>query len=363
MAHPLTDLLKKEGFSWSQAATDAFDKLKHALSSAPVLALPDFDKQFIFETDASTHGIGVVLMQDNHPISFISRTLGPIHQSLSVYEKEFLAVVHVVQSWSSYLTHRPFIIKTNQRSLKYLLEQRVSTPFQHMWLSKLMGYSYEIQYRQGKENLTTDALSRVISSELLHITLSHAHQGFYDSIKLLWETDPVLQKIISELQANSSSHPQYSFTNGELRRRGKLVIGNDVEVKTHIFKWLHDSAIGGHSGHDATLHRIKTLFYWHGMHKEVQNYVRNCQVCQRNKYDLAAKPGLLQPLPVLEGVWMSISMDFIEGLPPSNHKHTILVVVDRLSKNAHFLALSHPYTALEVAQVFMDNVFKLHGMP
>lgn len=117
------------------------------LSSAPVLALPDFDKVFIVETDASSTGIGTVLMQDNHPICYISRTLGPKHQSISIYEKELMAVVHAVESWISYLTHRFFIIRTDQRSLKYLLEQKVTTPSQQMWLSKLMGYSYEIQYK------------------------------------------------------------------------------------------------------------------------------------------------------------------------------------------------------------------------
>lgn len=99
------------------------------------------------------------------------------------------------------------------------------------------------------------------------------------------------------------------------------------------------------------------------MSLEVQNYVRNCSTCQRNKYDQAAKPGLLQPLPVLAGVWESISLDFIEGLPPSAGKHCILVVIDRLSKNSHFLALSHPYTALDVAKVYLNEVFHLHGMP
>ena len=99
------------------------------------------------------------------------------------------------------------------------------------------------------------------------------------------------------------------------------------------------------------------------MNVEVQNYVRNCSVFQKNKYDLAASPGLLQPLPIPAGVWEFVSLDFIEGLPPSHGKHCIMVVVDRLSKNAHFIALSHPYTALTVAQAYLDNIFTLHGMP
>lgn len=202
-------------------------------------------------------------------------------------------------------------------------------------------------------------------SQLLSLTLSQIHHGFYDELKLLRSTDPTLQKIIRELQAKSSSHASYSFVNGELQRREKIVLGNNPSLKLHIFKWLHDSAVGGHSGRDATLHRIKTLFYWPKMSLEVQNYVCNCSTCQRNKYDQAAKPGLLQPLPVPAGVWESIGLDFIEGLPPSKGKHCILVVNDRLSKNAHFLSLSlsHPYTALDVAKVCLNQVFRLHGMP
>ena len=107
-----------------------------------------------------------------------------------------------------------------------------------------MGYNFEIHYKQGKDNVVADALSRVSSSELLHMVLSQAHTGFYDSLKLLWETDTNLRKIIADLQAKSSSHPQFTYTNEELRRKGKLVVGNDKDVKLHIFKWLHDSAIG-----------------------------------------------------------------------------------------------------------------------
>lgn len=174
-----------------------------------------------------------------------------------------------------------------------------------------MGYNFEIRYKKGKDNVVADALSRVSGSELLSMVLSQDHSGFYDSLKLLWETDPHLRNIIADLQANKASHSQFTFTNGELRRKGKLVVGKDTDVRLHILNWLHDSALGGHSGRDATLHRIKSLFYWPKMNLEVQNYIRNCSVCQKNKYDNAAKPGLLQPLPIPDGIWESISLDFI----------------------------------------------------
>lgn len=120
---------------------------------------------------------------------------------------------------------------------------------------------------------------------------------------------------------------------------------------------------GGHSGRDNTAARIKSLFFWKGMTREIQAYVRECTTCQRSKPDQAAYPSLLQPLPIPNHIWESISMDFIEGLPKPLGKQVIFVVVDRLSKSAHFMSRAHPYTASDVAQLFMDSVFKLHGMP
>ena len=105
------------------------------------------------------------------------------------------------------------------------------------------------------------------------------------------------------------------------------------------------------------------MFYWKGLVKDVQRHVRSCTTCQACKYEHVASPGLLQPLPIPTGVWQDISMDFIEGLPKSFGLQVILVMVDRLSKFAYFVALSHPYTPVEVAQAYLDNVFKIHGWP
>ena len=115
--------------------------------TAPVLALPDFTKSFIVETDASGEGIGAVLMQDSHPIAYFNKALSPKHQTMSIYEKEFMVVVLAVEKWRPYLLGRHFVLKTDHFSLKYLLEQKITTAFQGKWLSKLMGFDYEICYR------------------------------------------------------------------------------------------------------------------------------------------------------------------------------------------------------------------------
>lgn len=165
ISKPLTESTQKGGFQWSDDAQVVFQQLKQALTTALVLAVPDFSKNFVIETDASKKGIGAVLMQDHHPMTFISRSLGPRWQNLSVYEKELLAIGFPVQKWEQYISSSHFIIRTDQKSLKWLLKQKISTPFHQFWLSKLIGYDYEIVYKSGVENVVADSFSRKEGSE------------------------------------------------------------------------------------------------------------------------------------------------------------------------------------------------------
>lgn len=130
-----------------------------------------------------------------------------------------------------------------------------------------------------------------------------------------------------------------------------------------LIETFHDSSIGGHSGQLGTLERLGQLFYWPLMKQMVIQHVSECEVCQRNKDENVAYPGLLQPLPIPDQAWRHISMDFIEGLPKSQGKDVIFVVVDKLTKSAHFMALALPFTALEVANKFWKRVHTLHGSP
>jgi hypothetical protein len=126
---------------------------------------------------------------------------------------------------------------------------------------------------------------------------------------------------------------------------------------------LHTSPIGGHSGFLKTYHRIKKDFFWEGLKTDVQNFVFECVVFQQNKGETIKTPGLLQPLAIPSQCWEEVSMDFITGLPKSEGKTVIMVVVDRLTKYAHFFSLSHPFKASTIATTFMEIVQKLHGVP
>lgn len=157
IAKPLTNLLTKKGFEWTEQAQVAFDLLKRAMASTPVLALPDFDKPFVVETDACDTGIGAVLVQDGHPVAYFSKALGVRNQKLSAYEKEFLAV----EKWCAYLQRGPFTILTDHKSLSNLSDQQLETDLQRKAMSKLVGLQFMFQYRRGADNGATDALSRV----------------------------------------------------------------------------------------------------------------------------------------------------------------------------------------------------------
>ena len=157
LARPLTNLLKKGQFEWNDEVEQAFLGLKHAMTTTPILAMPNFSEPFTIETEASSDGIGAVFTQQGLPIVFMSRALGVTKLSCSTYAKEILAILQAIQTWRPYLLGEKFF----QQNLKYPLEQRIVTPEQQKKVAKLQGYGYEIIYCPGRENSVAEVLSRV----------------------------------------------------------------------------------------------------------------------------------------------------------------------------------------------------------
>ena len=193
------------------------------------------------------------------------------------------------------------------------MEQKVTYPSQHVWLVKLLGFDYEIEFKKGKDNVVVDALLRVTCGTLSTITVSSLSTILLAAIKESWQKDKDVQLLIQELTLQPNSHPHYSWVNQLLCRKGKLVVGQLGPFQTQIISLYHDLATRGHSGTTVTAKRVANGFYWKGQQKHVRQY--------------------------------------------------IFVVVDRFSKYAHFIAIPHPYIACSVARVFLDNVYKLHGFP
>jgi hypothetical protein len=176
-------------------------------------------------------------------------------------------------------------------------------------------------------------------------------------------TDVEAQQRLTELAVQSPDEHGYTFINGVIRFNGRVWIGSNSALQTKLISAFHSSAVGGHFGIHVTYQRLKWLFAWTGLKAQVTEFVKQCDTCQHAKHSTIAPGGLLQPLPLPSGPWRDITMDFVEGLPLSDGYNTILVVVDRFTKFAHFVPLRHPFTALAVARLFVDTIVKLHGMP
>jgi len=363
LSKPLTMLLKKGSqFQWTPLTQESFQLLQQALIQAPVLAIPDFSKPFVLETDASDLGIGAVLMQEGHPISYLSKSLSIQNQALSTYEKECMAILLAVDKWRSYLQAQEFIIRTDHRSLLFLTEQRATTRLQQKALIKLMDLNFKIQYKKGTTNQTADALSRCQSTTEL-MAISQVIPSWLENLQEGYHSDPETMQLLTELAVSSENSKGYSLQNGIIRYKGRVWIGHNTLAQNHILQALHSSGVGGHSGIHATYHRVKALFAWPHLKASVTAYVQACSVCQQAKSEHVKTPGLLQPLEVPSLPWTTVSMDFIEGLPKSGGYDVILVIVDKFTKYGHFVPLAHPYTALQVAQLYFHNIYKLHGLP
>lgn len=148
ISRPLSNLLKKGvPYIWNSETESAFQQLKVALTTASVLALPEFTKQFVIETDASDVGFGAVLMQSNHPIDYLSKAVSAKNQALSTYEKECMAIMLAVDKWRAYLQNQEFLIRTDHKSLAHITNQRVATKMQQKAILKMMDLKYKVIYK------------------------------------------------------------------------------------------------------------------------------------------------------------------------------------------------------------------------
>jgi hypothetical protein len=301
-------------------------------------------------------------MQQGHPIAYLNKALSPRNQALSTYEKECVAILMAVDKWRSYLQHREFTIRTDQKSLLHLTEQRLGTGIQHKAFVKLMGLRFTIQYKKGITNVAADALSRRPPETELMAILTVV-PSWLDNLVVGYSDDAPTKQLWTELSVTGSNSAGFSLDKGVIRLHGKVWIGGNTLAQQYILQALHSSGIGGHSGTLATYQRIHKLFASPNLKHSVTEFIQRCDTCHRAKAEHTKLPGLLQPLPVPPAAWHTLSLDFVEGLPKSNGHDVILVVIDKLTKYGHFIPLKHPFTATQVAQLFLDNVYNLHGLP
>ncbi|GJP69736.1 hypothetical protein CLOP_g735, partial [Closterium sp. NIES-67] len=304
-------------FLWGEKQQAAFDQLKITLTSPSVLRISDPDRPYEVITVASDIAIGAVLLQvfgdGLQPVTYESRKLQGAEKNYTIHDKEILAIVHALKTWRCYLTGADVTVRTDHKSLQS--DGSISSIAQtNPLLTGLFTYGYKI--------------------------------------------DPFFRSAIHQHHTTATKH---YFNKRDTSRI--WVRGYDL-LRTLLIQESHDNPTSRHFGVDKTTKTLQRNYYWSNMANDLRKYVSSCTVCHIMKSSHQRAAGLLQPLDPPERPWQHITMDYVTGLPvgPSGND-AILVVVDRLTKMAHFIACQQTITAEQTAQLFIANVIRLHGLP
>lgn len=383
LAAPLTRLLKKENmakkFNWTQDAGAAFEQLKVAFTTAPILMHFDSEQPTILEADASTHALGAVISQLDaegkmHPVAFHSRKFNPAELNYDIYDKEMLAIVDSLEHYRHLFEGlgQQITIYSDHHNLLWFTETKVYNRRQARWAEKLAKYDFVIHFRPGAQGGKPDALSRrpdYVAENKVTQPTPFLRPEQIDTTEMEIGTvglgDDDLKQAIQEAQESDLAMEKGDMerVDGLWLKGGRVYIPANQEIKLRILKAHHDGRTAGHLGQDKTLDLIAREYTWPGIRKFVNEYVRTCDTCARNKTSRRRRHGQLNPLPIPNGPWKSVSMDFVVQLPPSQGYDAIYVCVDRFTKMAHFVPTRSEIAAEGTADLYLRNVFKNHGLP
>ncbi|XP_062418964.1 uncharacterized protein LOC134131237 [Pungitius pungitius] len=359
MAAPLTALTsqKKGKLPWSDAAQKAFDTLKLAFTSAPVLTQPDPDRQFIVEVDASEEGVGGVLSQRTgsppkvHPCAFFSKKLSPAERNYDVGNRELLAIKLALEEWRHWLegARHPFMVLTDHRNLEYLKGARRLNPRQARWALFFTRFQFTVSYQPGEKNAKADALSRLYGSPASMGDPEPILPDSYFVGPIHWELESVIQDALRTDPAPPDTPANRVYV--------------PASVRPQLVQWSHTSLGSGHPGITRTTQLLSQKYWWNSLASDVRDYVLSCPVCAQTKTPRQLPAGELVPLPTPQRPWSHVAVDFLTDLPASEGFTTILVLVDRFSKMCRFIPLCNLPSAIEMAECLFLQVFRPFGLP
>ena len=397
IVRPLTDLTKKDTpFQWTNPRQLAFDQLKAAFQTAPVLAHFNPTEPLILETDASDFAISGILSQlkspdnDLHPIAFHSRSMTAPERNYDIHDKELLAIVECFHHWRHYLEgaqHRIEVFSDHE-NLKHFRQKRLLNRRQARWSEFLETFDFHINHRAGRLATKADALTRrpdlyprgphhpdndptqlrtLLQPKHLQANLILDFTVLQSQLTDAAEHDEFTQTQISTLRNHPDQAPTtnpYSLDpHGHLLYHNQLYVPDHQNLRLLITQTFHDHHLHGHPGIKKTMQLIRRRYNWPKLEDFVTSFVKSCQQCRRAKSPRHKPYGPLRFLPIPERPWSSISMDFIEGLPLSEGFDSILVIVDRLTKMALFIPTHKTLTTPQLARLFIEHVFSKHGTP
>ncbi|GFW55083.1 hypothetical protein TNCV_2786981 [Trichonephila clavipes] len=372
LAEPLQSLLKSGvEFHWGPEEVEAFNSLKKALTSDPVLGMYDERASTEIHTDASGYGIGAVLVQIQNNvekvIAYASRTLTKAEKNYSTTERECLAIVWATNKFRPYIFGKHFTVVTDHHSLCWLMNLKDPSGRLARWALRLQEHDFDVKYKTGKKHSDADALSRnpveeetETSDKFLAVTTSM-------NLAVEQKKDQDLEKL--KLLSNSSKNEEFRFIDGILCRKnfdpdGKLWLPViPKHLRADILRHFHDAPTAGHLGFAKTYDRIRKRFYWPGMYRNVVRYVMHCRECQRRKSVPQRPPGRLVPIPPAIAPFHRIGIDLLGRFPKSAHGNKwIIVCTDYSTRYAITKALPTAEVD-EIAKFLLEEIVLRHGAP
>uniref|UniRef100_A0ABD2WNZ3 RNA-directed DNA polymerase n=1 Tax=Trichogramma kaykai TaxID=54128 RepID=A0ABD2WNZ3_9HYME len=341
---PLTELLRKDvAWNWTEKHQKAFEELKAALTEAPVLIRPNFEKPFSVQTDASDFAVAGVLSQEidgeEHPIYFVSRTLNKAERNYTVTEKECLAVLFTVEKLQGYLRGERFKVITDHHSLLWLNNLKDPAGRLARWHTRLQAFDIEFVHRKGSAHQLADSLSRACEGQIELAVMTTGEDTWYERhLKEVAESPSKFEDLkVQDGKLYALRKKEADELLGDHSDDWKLALPNN-ERERAIYE-AHDVAQAGHLGIDKTYTRVATYYYWPGIYADVVDYVKSCHVCQEQKSSNQARSGLMGQRH-LEGPWSVVAADIIGPKPASKGGvRYVLVFVDLFTKYVELIGL------------------------
>ncbi|GJV66212.1 putative reverse transcriptase domain-containing protein [Tanacetum coccineum] len=372
IAKSMTKLTQKGiKFDWGEKEENAFQLIKQKLCSAPILALPEGSEDFVVYCDASHKGLGAVLMQREKVIAYASRQLKVHEKNYTTHDLELGSVVFALKIWRHYLYGTRCTVFTDHKSLQHILDQKELNMRQRRWLELLSDYDCDIRYHPGKANVVADALSRKERIEPLRVRALVMTIGL-DLPKRILEAQIEAQKpenLVNEdvggiIRRDIPKERLEPRADGTLCLHGRSWIPCYGDLRSVIMHESHKSKYSIHPGSEKMYQDVKKLYWWPNMKADIATYVSKCLTCARVKAEHQRPSGLLVQPEIPEWKWDNITMDFITKLPRSSQGFdTIWVIVDRLTKSAHFLPIRENDPLDKLARLYLNRVVARHGIP
>ncbi|GKD79869.1 putative reverse transcriptase domain-containing protein [Tanacetum coccineum] len=364
IAKSMTKLTQKNvKFDWGEKEEAAFQLIKQKLCSAPILALPKGSENFIVYCDASHKGLGAVLMQNEKVIAYASRQLKIHEKNYTTHDLELGAVVFALKMWRHYLYGTRCTVFTDHKSLQHILDQKELNMRQRRWLELLSDYDCDIRYHPGKANVVADALSRKervkplrVRALVMTIGLNLPKQILEAQIEALKPENLTAEDVGGMLRQDLTKERLKPRADGTLCLNNRSWLPCYGDLRTLVMHESHKSKYSIHPGSDKMYQDLKQLYWWPNMKANIATYVSKCLTCSKVKAEHQKPSGLLVQPEIPEWKWEKITMDFVTKLPKTTNGYdTIWVIVDRLTKSAHFLPMRETDPMERLMKLYMKE--------